>query len=163
MLELKVTGLDGVLDMLKKLPPEVVSKRGGPVKAALRKGALVIQAEEKKNLLAVIARTDDQIERQATGLLLDNIIVSRGKQPIGTKGERYLVRVKRKVYPRNNNEGGDTTTLKTARLLEYGSSKQPPRPWIRPAAAAKAQEAVDVTSQELVKRINAIVKKLARK
>jgi HK97 gp10 family phage protein len=163
MLELKVTGLDGVLDMLKKLPPEVVSKRGGPVKAALRKGALVIQAEEKKNLLAVIARTDDQIERQATGLLLDNIIVSRGKQPIGTKGERYLIRVKRKVYPRNNNEGGDTTTLKTARLLEYGSSKQPPRPWIRPAAAAKAQEAVDVTSQELVKRINAIVKKLARK
>jgi HK97 gp10 family phage protein len=163
MVELKVTGLDGVLDMLKKLPPEVVSKRGGPVKAALRKGALVIQAEEKKNLLAVIARTDDQIERQATGLLLDNIIVSRGKQPIGTKGERYLVRVKRKVYPRNNNEGGDTTTLKTARLLEYGSSKQPPRPWIRPAAAAKAQEAVDVTSQELVKRINAIVKKLARK
>jgi HK97 gp10 family phage protein len=163
MLELKVTGLDGVLDMLKKLPPEVVSKRGGPVKAALRKGALVIQAEEKKNLLAVIARTDDQIERQATGLLLDNIIVSRGKQPIGTKGERYLVRVKRKVYLRNNNEGGDTTTLKTARLLEYGSSKQPPRPWIRPAAAAKAQEAVDVTSQELVKRINAIVKKLARK
>jgi HK97 gp10 family phage protein len=163
MLELKVIGLDGVLDMLKKLPPEVVSKRGGPVKAALRKGALVIQAEEKKNLLAVIARTDDQIERQATGLLLDNIIVSRGKQPIGTKGERYLVRVKRKVYPRNNNEGGDTTTLKTARLLEYGSSKQPPRPWIRPAAAAKAQEAVDVTSQELVKRINAIVKKLARK
>jgi HK97 gp10 family phage protein len=163
MLELKVIGLDGVLDMLKKLPPEVVSKRGGPVKAALRKGALVIQAEEKKNLLAVIARTDDQIERQATGLLLDNIIVSRGKQPIGTKGERYLIRVKRKVYPRNNNEGGDTTTLKTARLLEYGSSKQPPRPWIRPAAAAKAQEAVDVTSQELVKRINAIVKKLARK
>jgi HK97 gp10 family phage protein len=163
MLELKVTGLDGVLDMLKKLPPEVVSKRGGPVKSALRKGALVIQAEEKKNLLAVIARTDDQIERQATGLLLDNIIVSRGKQPIGTKGERYLVRVKRKVYPRNNNEGGDTTTLKTARLLEYGSSKQPPRPWIRPAAAAKAQEAVDVTSQELIKRINAIVKKLARK
>jgi HK97 gp10 family phage protein len=163
MVELKVTGLDGVLDMLKKLPPEVVSKRGGPVKAALRKGALVIQAEEQKNLLAVIARTDDQIERQATGLLLDNIIVSRGKQPIGTKGERYLVRVKRKVYPRNNNEGGDTTTLKTARLLEYGSSKQPPRPWIRPAAAAKAQEAVDVTSQELVKRINAIVKKLARK
>jgi HK97 gp10 family phage protein len=163
MLELKVTGLDGVLDMLKKLPPEVVSKRGGPVKAALRKGALVIQAEEKKNLLAVIARTDDQIERQATGLLLDSIIVSRGKQPIGTKGERYLIRVKRKVYPRNNNEGGDTTTLKTARLLEYGSSKQPPRPWIRPAAASKAQEAVDVTSQELVKRINAIVKKLARK
>jgi HK97 gp10 family phage protein len=161
--DLKVTGIDGVLDLLRKLPPEVVSKRGGPVKLALKKGAKVIQAQEKANLQAIISRTEDKHERQSTGLLMDNIIVSRGKQPIGSKGERYLVRIKRKIYPRPNNEGGDTTTLKTARLLEYGSSKQPPRPWIRPAAAAKAQEAVDVTSQELVKRINAIVKKLARK
>jgi hypothetical protein len=30
--DLKVTGIDGVLDLLRKLPPEVVSKRGGPVK-----------------------------------------------------------------------------------------------------------------------------------
>lgn len=163
MVELKVTGLDGVLDLLKKLPPEVVSKNGGPVRSALRKGALVIQAQEKANLLAVIAKTEDHVERQATGLLLDNIIVSRGKQPIGSKGERMLVRIKRRIYPRNNNEGGDTTTLKTARLLEYGSSKQPPRPWIRPAAAAKAQEAVDVTTRELVKRLNTIVKRLSRK
>lgn len=163
MVELKVTGLNGVLDLLKKLPPEIVSKNGGPVRSALRKGALVIQAQEKANLLAVIAKTEDHVERQATGLLLDNIIVSRGKQPVGSKGERMLVRIKRRVYPRNNNEGGDTTTLKTARLLEYGSSKQPPRPWIRAAAAAKAQEAVDVTTRELVKRLNTIVKRLARK
>ena len=163
MVELKVTGLDGVLDMMKKLPPEIVSKRGGPVRAALRKGALVIQKQEKANLQAVINGTNDEGERLSTGLLMDNIIVSRGKAPIGGNGERFLVRVKRKVYPRPNNEGGDTTTLKIARLKEYGSSQQPAKSFIRTAAAMKAQEAVNVTSTELVKRINAIVKKLARK
>lgn len=163
MMELKVTGIDGVLDLLKKLPPEVVSKNGGPVRSALRKGAKVIQAQEKANLQAVISRTDDIHERQSTGLLMENLIVSRGKAPLGSKGERFLVRIKRKIYPRPNNEGGDTTTLKVARLLEYGSSKQPPRPWIRPAAAAKAQEAVNVITSDLVNRLNRIVKKLARK
>jgi HK97 gp10 family phage protein len=163
LVELKVTGIDGVLDLLKKLPPEVVSKRGGPVRAALRKGALVIQQQEKANLQAVLNGTNDEGERLSTGLLMDNIIVSRGKAPTGGKGERFLVRVKRKVYPRPNNEGGDTTTLKIARLKEYGSSKQPAKSFIRTAAAMKAQEAVNVTTTELVKRLNAIVKKLARK
>lgn len=161
--ELKVTGLDGVLDMLKKLPPEIASKRGGPVRAALRKGALVIHRQEKANLQAIISGTTDNGEKLSTGLLMDNLIVSRGKAPIGGKGERYLIRIKRKVYPRPNNEAGDTTTIKVARLLEYGSSKQPARSWIRAAAESKAQEAVNVTTTELLRRVNAIVKKLARK
>lgn len=163
MVELKVTGLDGVLDMLKKLPPEVVSKNGGPVRSALRKGALVIQKQELINLQAVISQSHDEDERQSTGLLMKNVIVTRGKAPREGKGERFIIKVKRVVYQRKNNEKGKTTTWKTARLLEYGSSKQPPRSWIRSAAASKAQEAVNVTSAELVKRINAIVKKLARK
>jgi hypothetical protein len=163
MMELKVTGLDGVLDLLKKLPPELVSKRGGPVRAALRKGALVIQKQEKANLQAIISGTNNTGGKRSTGLLSKSLIVSRGKAPIGGKGERFLVRVKRKVYPRPSNEGGVTTTLKVARILEYGSSKQAPRPWIRPDAESKAQEAVDVTTKELVRRLNLIVKKLARK
>ena len=35
--EFKLQGVDGVLATLQSLPAEVVSKRGGPVKAALRK------------------------------------------------------------------------------------------------------------------------------
>jgi HK97 gp10 family phage protein len=166
MLELKVTGLDGVLDMLRKLPPEVVSKRGGPVKAALRKGALVIHKQAKANLLISTHTPGKTGKNWTTGLLAENLVVTRGKQPIGGKGERYLVRVRRKVYPNKSGRSHGqlaTTTWQAARLLEYGSSQQAAEPWLRPAAAAKAQEAVDVTSQELVKRVNAIVKKLARK
>jgi HK97 gp10 family phage protein len=159
-MEMKLTGIDGVLSTLQSLPPEVVSKRGGPVKSALRKGALVILKQEKANLQAVTANQTDSEQRESTGLLLANLIASRGKAPTDGKGERYLVRVRRKTYARKS--GKAVTTLKTANLLEYGSAKQPAEPWIRPAFAAKAQEAIQTTERELVKGIDRIVKKLAQ-
>lgn len=155
--ELKLSGVEGVLKTLQSLPPEVVSKRGGPVKAALRKGALVILKQEQANLQATTANTTDP---QSTGLLLKSLIASRGKPPSSGKGERYLVRVKRKTYTRK--DGKPVTTLQTANLLEYGSSQQPPEPWIRPAFHQRAAEAIRTTEAELVKRLNAIVRKLAR-
>lgn len=158
--ELQLHGLDGVLQTLQSLPAEVVSKGGGPVKSALRKGALVILRQEKLNLQAVIASQTASGQLESTGLLLKNLIASRGKAPNDGKGERYLVRVKRKSYPRQG--GKPVTTLMTAQLLEYGSSKQPAEPFIRPAFNAKAREAISTTEIELVKGIDRIVKKLAQ-
>lgn len=159
LVEVKLTGLDGVLATLKSLPAEVVSKRGGPVKAALRKGAVVILKEEKARLqVSTSNRTEDG--RHSTGLLMKSLIASRGKTPSGGNGERYLVRVKRKTYVRKS--GKPVTTLKTAQLLEYGSSKQPAEPWIRPAFLAKAEEAIHTIETALVAGIDKIVAKLAR-
>jgi len=158
MIEIKLTGLDGVLDLLKSLPPEVVSKKGGPVKNALRNGARVIHREAALNL----ARSTDaltQDDADSTGLLQKNLVVTRGKEPIGTKGERYLVRVRRKSYQR---KGKPVTTLKTAHLLEYGSSQQPAEPWLRPAFAAKAAEAIKTIERDLLTSLNLIVRKLAK-
>jgi hypothetical protein len=158
MIEIKLTGLDGVLDMLKSLPPEIVSKRGGPVKNALRNGARVIYRETALNL----ARSTDALTQDdsvSTGLLLKNLVVTRGKEPIGTKGERYLVRVRRKSYQR---KGKPVTTLKTAHLLEYGSSQQPAEPWLRPAFASKATEAIKTIERDLLTSLNLIVRKLAK-
>jgi HK97 gp10 family phage protein len=157
--EVKITGIDGVLALLQQLPAEVVSKRGGPVKAALRKGALVILAAERANLQMVTSNATDSEKQESTGLLAKNLIASRGKAPTEGKGERYLVRVKRRTYVRKN--GKPVTTLKTAQLLEYGSEKQHAEPWIRPAFKAKAREAIDTTTKELVKGIDRVVKKLA--
>jgi HK97 gp10 family phage protein len=158
--ELKLTGIDGVLATLQSLPPEVVSKRGGPVKSALRKGALVILKAEKQALQAATANTSDEGKRYSTGLLLANLIASRGKAPTSGKGERYLVRVRRKSYARKG--GKATTTLKTAQLLEYGSSQQPAEPWIRPAFNANARQAIGTIETELVKALDRVVKKLAQ-
>ena len=151
--ELKLTGVDGVLDLLKKLPPDVVSRRGGPVKTALRKGAVVIFKQAKTNLQQSTAGDD------STGLLLQNLVVTRGKEPTGTKGERYLVRVRRKSYQRR---GKPVTTLKTAQLLEYGSVQQPAEPWLVPAFKARAAEAIRTAETELVKAIDRAVKKLSK-
>lgn len=157
--EVKMTGLDGVMKTLKSLPAEVVSKRGGPVKAALRKGARVIFAQAKQNLQSVTSNATDDNKRYSTGLLLKNLVVTRGKKPNGTRGERYLVRVRRKSYQR---KGQSFTTLGTANLLEYGSVKQPMEPWLRPAFQAKAEAAIRTTETELIRQLDKVVKKLAQ-
>jgi len=159
LIEIKLTGLAGVLETLAKLPPEVVSKRGGPVKAALRKGAQVILKAEKQNLQAVTSNATDSGKRESTGFLLKNLTASRGKPPTGSKGERYVVRVRRKTYVgRSGSE--PTTTLKVAQLLEYGSSQQPAEPWIRPAFLANAQRAIETIERETVRAVEAVAAKL---
>lgn len=165
--ELQLRGVEGIIETLRSLPPEIVSKSGGPVKLALKKGANVIREEAARNLRAAIERGGSQ----STGLLEKSLIVSRGKPPIGSKGERYLVRVKRKAYdqakltkketrgnPKNRKR---VTTLQTANLLEYGSAHQPATPWLRPAVQAKGQETINVIVSDLNRRIDLIVKKLA--
>ncbi|MFC3340015.1 HK97-gp10 family putative phage morphogenesis protein [Paracandidimonas soli] len=161
---MSVRGLDGVLETLQALPAEVVSKKGGPVKLALAKAARVIRAQAVANLTATISSTQDS---ESTGLLAKNVIVTRGKEPHGTKGERYLVRVRRKAYDgdklgRRQKAGKRVTTHKTASLKEYGSSHQPATPWLRPAVQQKGQEAIDVFTADLNKRIDATVRKLAQ-
>lgn len=157
---IQLTGLNGVLDTLRQLPPEVVSRRGGPVKAALRKGALVILREAMLNLARATGDLDADGEESSTGLLQKNLIASRGKAPTGGNGERYLVRVRRKSYP--GRKGEVVSTLKTAQLLEYGSSQQPAEPWLRPAFQSKAEQAIRTVEKELLAGIDRIVKKLAR-
>lgn len=164
---LNVKGIDGVLATLQSLPAEVVSKRGGPVKAALKKGALVILNEEKARLRAVVSNATASGKRESTGLLLANLIASRGKPPTSGKGERYLVRVKRKVYTQRPDGGarsgkGITTTIANAQRLEYSTGTQPAEPFIRPSFKLKAQQAITTIQTELVAGIDRVVAKLAQ-
>ena len=149
-----------MLDTLRRLPPEVVSKQGGPVKTALRSGARVILREAALNLARSTGNLDADGSRYSTGLLLKNLVATRGKPPFGGNGERYLVRVRRKSYPR---AGGKTVhTLQTANLLEYGSSQQPAEPWLRPAFQTKAREAIKTIETELVRGVDRVVRKLSK-
>lgn len=154
--EVKLQGMDGVLRTLQALPTEVVSKRGGPVKLALAKGARVIRAQAATNLRAAISINGSR----STGNLEKRLIVTRGKRPFGGNGERYLVRVRKRDYI--NALGVKTNPLMTANLLEYGSRHQPATPWLRPAVAQKGGEAINVITADLRRRIDLIVKKLAQ-
>ena len=157
--EMKLSGLDGSLDTLHSLQAELAGKQGGPVLAALRKGAKVIDAQHRANLQAVTSNATDAGTRESTGFLAKNLAVSRGKPPFGGKGERVLLRVRRKGYPGR----AKVSTLQVANLLEYGSSQQPPEPWIRPAFLSRAAEAIQTTERELLAAIDRIVRKLAAK
>ena len=93
--DVKLTGVDGVLKTLSSLPAEVVSKRGGPVKAALAKGARFLRDRERDNLRAVLEPGDE-----STGLLEQNIIASRGKPPSSDpKDSRSVPRTTRPSSP----------------------------------------------------------------
>lgn len=157
MIEMKLMGLEDTLRLLQSLPAEIVSKRGGPVKLALAKGARFLRDHAKRNLQAAIVERGDE----STGLLLKNVVASRGKPPQGVKGERYLVRVRRKTYP--NTQQHKVTTIQTGSFLEYGTERQPATPWLRPAFVAYGQTAMTMIVTDLNKRIERIFKKLKRK
>lgn len=160
VLTIRVDGLGGALKTLEQLPPVVVSKGGGPVRAALRKAAVVIQKEEKLNLQKIIDEPNIGGQNESTGLLMKNIVVSRGKMPAGQNGEIYRVRVRNKRYPEQKGKGSSTAA--NARRLEYGTERRKPYPFIRSAFEAKKNEAVQVFVNEVTKGIRRIQRKLER-
>lgn len=156
----KIEGLAGVLETLKQLPPEVVSKNGGPVRSALRKAAKVLQQRALENLDAVIAANAAKYpQEQSTGLLRKNLVLTRGRRN-NFNGESMLVRIRQKKYPGRSGRGA--TTAQVGRLLETGSEHQPPNPYMAPAFAAKKDEAVAVFVAELRTKLDAAVKRLAK-
>lgn len=156
----KVTGLDEALNTLKSLPAEVVSKRGGPVKTAVRKASLVILREMALNVAARTGHVDadGQLE-QSTEVLLRSLRTRRGKPPPGENGERYVVGPRRVRY--TDRKGAVVTTLMTGYWLEFGTEDQPAEPWSRPVSS-KAGEALQVGADELNKAIDRVVRKLQK-
>lgn len=143
----QIRGLEGVLDVLKSLPAELVSSKGGLVLKALRKGARVIDKQRRANLLVVLNNATASGEKESTGLLLKSLRISRGKAPFGGNGERVILGVGKHFYARGSQV---VSTRKTATLLEYGSQQQPAEPWIRPAFNATADRALQVVVQEIL-------------
>lgn len=153
--EVQIHGIDGVLATLQALPSEVVSKRGGPVKLALAKGARLLRDQAKENFRRSMAVNG----ADSTDTTVNNIVATRGKAPVGTKGERQLVRIRRKAFI--NAHGARTTARRAAQLMEYGSATQPAIPWLRPAVQRRGTQIIDVITEDLLRRLDQITKRLA--
>lgn len=160
--EFEMRGLDGVLETLRRLPPEVVSKRGGPVVASLRKGARILVKQSKDNFRAAVAMPGKTGITDTTGFTEKQITAKRRNPPSGTKGERVVVTVNPKPHPTSKGKyrGRTIRANDIAFIMEAGSSKQPATPWLRPAYYARRDEVVRVVEADLVKRVDKIVKKL---
>ncbi len=148
-----VKGLKELLHTLSQLPPEIVSKGGGPVRTAARKAGIVIQQEAMLNVDRLAAEGQSN---EATGLLKKSIIVSRRK-PFRFKGEQYWIRVKR----RGKAVGGVAPSTYGA-VLEFGDERIPAKSWLRRAAETKRQEATNVFVTELTKATAKAVRKAAK-
>lgn len=177
--EIKLTGIDGVLDTLRSLPPELASKRGGPVRVAVRKGARVILQQARKNFAAAVALPGKTGITNSTGFTAKQIVMYRRKPPAGSLGERYIVTVNYLKHPNNHKleksrqyrrrRSVRMTTTKPLRandiafMMEFGTSKQAATPWLRPAFESRKEEAATVMQAELRKAIDRVVMKLAAK
>lgn len=162
MIEFNITGIDGVIETLERLPPEVVSKRGGPVLGAVRKGMNVITKQARVNFRRAVAFPGLTGITETTGFTEKNIIARRAKMIAGEKGERMVVTIRSKTHPSGKTyRDRPVKTNDVAYFMEVGSSTQPSIPWMRPAYYMKREEAVNVTITELKKRVDKIVQKLA--
>lgn len=165
----RVEGLDGVLKTLKELPPEIVSKRGGPVRKALRKASLLIKNEMQANVQKIIddpnmSEDGRVIPLKSTGLAVKNIITTRRKNPPGVKGEWYRVGPRlRKKYPKISDNAQETTVVQNLRQLETGTERRKPYPWARPAYDAKKYQVIPLFVTELKNDIGRIENRLAKK
>jgi HK97 gp10 family phage protein len=150
MIALKVDGnsLADLARALKELPKEVASKSGGPLRGALEAAGRVIRDEASLRAANLpVSNTDDRDDYIRTGKLSKSIKSVRGPNPPPGVTEQVLVKPRKRRYwvP-----------------VEFGSSKMPARPFMRPAAEAKAQEALDVFQVKLKAGIERAAKKAAR-
>lgn len=160
----KMEGLEGVLATLKSLPPELVSKGGGPVRLATRKGANIIRDRAEANMRARGMMPGNTEKNWATGFTAKHIIIRRTRLT-KIKGERFVVTIKTAHHPNGNKIGKKGKPIRTndiAFIMENGSAKQPAEPWLRPAFDEKKAEAASVMERELKAAIDRIVRKLAR-
>jgi hypothetical protein len=95
----KLHGFDGAYELLRSLPAEVVSKRGGPVKTGLRKGALVIHRQALANLTTVASAQmlEYGSRTQPAELWLRPAATSRAAEAISTIEKETVAAIARVV------------------------------------------------------------------
>jgi HK97 gp10 family phage protein len=161
--EVNMASLRELGQTLKQLPKEISGKGGGPLRKALAEAAKVIHAEAQ-----ALAPED-------TGLLKREIRMVRAKNPAATGAtEHYVVGVrrgKRKKYANTRENRRARRVGKTYqdesrayywRFIEFGTERQPARPFLRPAFESKKREALNRFETSLREGVQAAVRKVAK-
>lgn len=158
----RLEGLQGVIETLQSLPAELVSNKGGIIKNAARTALKPMRDAAKENVRRIVLEPNvDGLPSDSTGTLEKAIGIRRGK-PRGFKGEVMRLSVGRKRYKGRTEKGKPLTAAKVGGLLEHGTEKMTPKPWMRPAYLKHARGALLLFEQDVNKRLQAAVKKNAR-
>jgi len=141
MADNRIEGLDGVLDALQALPREIVSRNGGPARAALARGARLIRDEARR--LAPYDAQGDEVH------VRDEIVAQRDREPQKSgANERYVVGVRRRAW--------------YWWWVELGTEKQRAQPFLRTAFETQKEQAMNAIVDSLRSGIDRIARKLRR-
>lgn len=158
----RIEGLDTVLRRLKALGP-AASKRGGPVRAAVRKAGNVIKKQMVANIERIVAEPNVGGDDESTGLMAKSVKVVRAKAPKKYKGETAFVLIPKRIrYPIGTKTPSGIGVARVGQILEYHTSvKNPGTKWARPAFHAKKEEAAQTMATEVEKGIAKLEKTVA--
>jgi HK97 gp10 family phage protein len=161
MSEFQIQGLDEVLAKMRALGPGLSAKGS---RTAMRKAANVVRDAAKANAA--------KLDRPETpNRIADNIAVQFAARTQKTTGDvmmRVGVRGGAKQYANTRENRGSGRVGKTYatggstfywRFLEFGTSKMPARPFMRPALQENVGRATEVAVAELNKAIDRQIKK----
>jgi HK97 gp10 family phage protein len=146
-----VQGLDEIVANMRRIPELIAGKGGGPIRKALFEAAKVVREDAKRR---VPVGSDDDAH------LRDNIIMRRDRNPPNGVAEHYSVTVryrpkKYKNTRRNRQKGRVGGTYQNFgefyywRFVEFGTSKMPARPFLRPAFESNKQAMLDTFKNTL--------------
>jgi HK97 gp10 family phage protein len=156
---MELTGFKELAAALRELP-ERVARNG--LRAAVNAGATVIKKE-------AIAKAPKD-----TGALRDNLYQKQIREQSGDMKQTFYVGVRKGVAKYANTKANrragkagtayknDGTTFYW-RFLEFGTSKMPAHPFMRPAFESRKEAAVKAIGEKLDERIQKHAKDLAKK
>lgn len=139
----QLTGFKELHDALLKLPDRVAKNA---LRSAVNAGASVIKKQVRQN-----APTD-------TGLLKKNVYQKQIREASGQYQQTFAVGVRQGKA--RNKDGTKKELPYYWRFMEFGTSKMPARPFIRPAFESKKEDAVKAIADKLDERIQKYAREL---
>lgn len=158
----RIEGLRELDARLRKLADEVGSRKAtGPVKSALRKAGNVVKKDAQRRV------------HVKSGTLRENIIVTASKKNNVTHeiGMDVTIRYKAKKYKdtKGNRKKGrvggkykNYGPLFYGRFLEFGTSKMPAYPFMRPAFESNKRQLPEIIKVSLAAAIDRAVKRMRK-
>ena len=165
---ISLDGLKEVVEALRKLPPELGSRGGGPIRGALFAATKIIRDAARENA----PRGEGT---PMPGNLKRQIYAYRDRNPRGTTGaaERYIISVRkgrRGRRSRKHEAYGQMMARSAANVIggdayywffvEFGTVKQPAQAFMRRAFETNKVAAVNTFTTELQRAITKVVARL---
>jgi HK97 gp10 family phage protein len=148
----RITGLEDVLKVFRKLPKSMQSKA---YRASLKEGAEIIKNMASENVKAIATKG------YATGTLEKNIRSYSGRKYRGNF--RALVQVRRKAVNSKKLVNGQPVRLGLyASVLEYGKRGHAPQSWIRKAIREGEGQAFNAIRSGISKRMFEVLRDAKR-